>query len=84
MDLLFFIRTVDPTKVRTGEMQRDKDDPKLLETTVGRVVSLQPVAPDRSSGELKASVEKLFGEGGSGEQAKQLIPQVVVMVLVLM
>nr|GEU33785.1 cellulose synthase-like protein H1 [Tanacetum cinerariifolium] len=71
MDLLSFIRTADPMKVRIGERQRDEDEPKLLETTVGRVVPLLLVAPDRSSGELEASVEKLFGEGGSGEQAKQ-------------
>nr|GEY46757.1 ribonuclease H-like domain-containing protein [Tanacetum cinerariifolium] len=30
--------TVDPTKVRVGERERDKGEPKLLETTVGRVV----------------------------------------------
>nr|GEW42527.1 hypothetical protein [Tanacetum cinerariifolium] len=71
MDLLSFIRTANPMKVRIGERQRDEDEPKLLETSVGRVVSLLPVAPYRSSGELKASVEKLFGEGGSGEQVKQ-------------
>nr|GEX57604.1 hypothetical protein [Tanacetum cinerariifolium] len=56
---------------RIGERQRDKDEPKILETTVGRVVPLLPVAPDRSYGELEASVERLFGEGGSGEQAEQ-------------
>nr|GEU88514.1 hypothetical protein [Tanacetum cinerariifolium] len=71
MDLLSFIRTVDPTKVRVGERERDEGEPKLLETTVGRVVSLLPVAPDRSSGDLEASVDKLFDEGGSGEQADQ-------------
>nr|GEZ91452.1 hypothetical protein [Tanacetum cinerariifolium] len=38
---------------------------------VGHVVPLLPVAPDRSSGELEASVDKLFDEGGSGEQAEQ-------------
>nr|GEX47472.1 hypothetical protein [Tanacetum cinerariifolium] len=70
MDLLPFIRTADPTKVRISERQRDEDEPKLLETTVGRVVPLIPVAPDRSYGELEASVEKLFGEGGNGEQAE--------------
>nr|GEW61855.1 hypothetical protein [Tanacetum cinerariifolium] len=71
MDLLSFIRTADPTKVRIGKRERDEDEPKLLETTVGRVVLLLPVAPDRSSGELEASVDKLFDEGGSGEQADQ-------------
>nr|GEX77722.1 transposase (putative), gypsy type [Tanacetum cinerariifolium] len=71
MDLLSFIHTTDPTKVRIDERQHDEDEPKLLETTAGRVVSLLPVVPDRSSGELEASVEKLFGEGGSSEQVKQ-------------
>nr|GEU52581.1 hypothetical protein [Tanacetum cinerariifolium] len=71
MDLISFIRTANPTKVRIGERKYDKDKPKLLETIVGRVVLLLPVAPGRSSGELEASVEKIFGEGGSGEQAKQ-------------
>nr|GEW70330.1 hypothetical protein [Tanacetum cinerariifolium] len=63
MDLLSCICTVDPTKVRIGERQRDEDEPKILETIVGRVVSLLPVSPDCSSSELEASVEKLFGEG---------------------
>nr|GEV13547.1 hypothetical protein [Tanacetum cinerariifolium] len=57
--------------VRIGERQRDDDEPKLFKTTIGRVVPLLPVAPDRSSGELEASVDKLFDEGGSGEQAEQ-------------
>nr|GFB58361.1 hypothetical protein [Tanacetum cinerariifolium] len=68
---LSFIRTADHTKVRVGERQRDEDEPKLLETTIGRVVPLLPGAPGRSSGELEASVKKLFGEGESGEQAEQ-------------
>nr|GEX53610.1 hypothetical protein [Tanacetum cinerariifolium] len=71
MDLLSFIWTADPTKVRIGERERDEGKPKLLETTVGRVVLLLPVASDRSPGELEASVDKLFDEGGSGEQADQ-------------
>nr|GEV30122.1 hypothetical protein [Tanacetum cinerariifolium] len=61
--LLSFIRTADPTKVRIGERQREEDEPKLLETTVGRVVPLLPVTPDRSSSEMEASVDKLFDEG---------------------
>ncbi|GJY51443.1 hypothetical protein Tco_0442290 [Tanacetum coccineum] len=65
MDLLSFIRTADPTKVRVGERQRAEGEPKLLDTTVGRVVSILPVAPTRASSELEASVEKLFDEGGS-------------------
>nr|GEU76043.1 transposase (putative), gypsy type [Tanacetum cinerariifolium] len=71
IDLVSFIRTIDPTKVRINKRQRDEDEPKLLETIVGRVVSLLPVTPDRSSGELKASVDNLFDDGGSGEQSKQ-------------
>nr|GEW25908.1 hypothetical protein [Tanacetum cinerariifolium] len=71
IDLMSLIRTADPTKVRIDERQRDEVEPKLLETTVGRIVPLLSVAPDRSSGELEASVDKLFDEGGSDEQAKQ-------------
>ncbi|GJS21618.1 ribonuclease H-like domain-containing protein [Tanacetum coccineum] len=71
MDLLSFIRTADPTKVRVGERQRAEGEPKLLDTTVGRVVPLLPVAPARASSELEASVDKLFDEGGSGGQTKQ-------------
>ncbi|GKA61200.1 hypothetical protein Tco_0760607 [Tanacetum coccineum] len=43
IDLLAFIRTADPTKVKV-------------------------VAPDRSEGELEASIDKLFDEGSSTEQ----------------
>ncbi|GJW75983.1 hypothetical protein Tco_0137665 [Tanacetum coccineum] len=58
MDIFAFIHTLDPTKVKVVE-------PRLLETTVGRTVPLLPVAPDRTESELKASVDKLFDEGGS-------------------
>nr|GEX27211.1 hypothetical protein [Tanacetum cinerariifolium] len=71
MDLLSFIQTANPTKVRIGERQRSEEEPKILETTIGRVVLLISVAPARSSGKLEASVDKLFDEGGSGEQAEQ-------------
>ncbi|GKB39632.1 hypothetical protein Tco_0884574 [Tanacetum coccineum] len=71
MDLLSFIRTADPMKVRVGERQRVDGEPRLLETTVGRVVPFLPVAPARTSGELEASVDKLFDEGGGGEQVEQ-------------
>nr|GEV06255.1 hypothetical protein [Tanacetum cinerariifolium] len=47
------------------------DEPRLLDATVGRTVSLLPVAPDRADNELKASVERLFDEGGSGTQTEQ-------------
>ncbi|GJW68383.1 hypothetical protein Tco_0122807 [Tanacetum coccineum] len=71
MDLLSFIQTVDPTKVRVGERQRAEDEPKLLDTTVGRVVPLLPIAPARAKSELDASVDRLFDEGGSGNLAEQ-------------
>ncbi|GJR99281.1 hypothetical protein Tco_0315790 [Tanacetum coccineum] len=59
------------TKVRIGERHRAEDEPKLLNTTVGRVVPLLPIAPARAESELDASVDKLFDESGSGNQAKQ-------------
>ncbi|GJY64754.1 hypothetical protein Tco_0466214 [Tanacetum coccineum] len=71
MDLLSFIQTVDPTKVRISERQRAEGEPKLLDTTVGHVVPLLPVAPAHASSELEASVDKLFDEGGSSGHAEQ-------------
>ncbi|GKD92689.1 hypothetical protein Tco_1372526, partial [Tanacetum coccineum] len=68
MDLLAFIRTADPTKVRIGERQRGEDEPKLLDTTVGRTVPLLSVAPARAQSELDASVDRLFDEEGSGNK----------------
>nr|GEZ85558.1 hypothetical protein [Tanacetum cinerariifolium] len=65
MDLLDFIRTADTTKVRVAERQRTEDKPRLLKSTVGRFVSLPPIAPARASSELKASVDKLFNERAS-------------------
>nr|GEX77102.1 hypothetical protein [Tanacetum cinerariifolium] len=67
IDLLSFIRTANPTKVRVAKRQRVEDEPRLLESTVGRVVPFLPVAPSRASSELKASVDKLFDEGASGD-----------------
>ncbi|GJX49875.1 hypothetical protein Tco_0276720, partial [Tanacetum coccineum] len=65
MDLLSFIQTTDPTKVRVGERQYAEDEPRLLDTIVGRVVPLLPIAPARAESELDASVDKLFDEGVS-------------------
>ncbi|GJX30739.1 hypothetical protein Tco_0240594 [Tanacetum coccineum] len=65
IDFLSFIQTADPTKVRVGERQRAEGEPKLLDTTVGRVVPFLPIAPARASSELEASVDKLFDEGVS-------------------
>ncbi|GJZ52444.1 hypothetical protein Tco_0606959 [Tanacetum coccineum] len=71
MDLLAFIWTVDPMKVRIGKRQRTKDEPKLLDTTVGRVVPLLPVVSACASSELDVSVDKLFDKGRSSDQAEQ-------------
>ncbi|GKB84940.1 hypothetical protein Tco_0957212 [Tanacetum coccineum] len=62
MDLLAFIRTADPTKVRVGERQCGEDEPKLLDTTVGRTVPLLPVAPARAQSELDANVDSEVAE----------------------
>ncbi|GKD02983.1 hypothetical protein Tco_1177957 [Tanacetum coccineum] len=71
MDIFAFIHTLDPTKVRVVERERIKDEPRLLDTTIGRTVSLLPVASDRAKSELEASVERLFDKGGSGNQTEQ-------------
>ncbi|GJT30706.1 hypothetical protein Tco_0910981 [Tanacetum coccineum] len=51
-----------------GERQRGKDEPKLLDTTVGRTVPLLLVAPARAQSELDACVDRLFDEEGSGNE----------------
>ncbi|GKA28641.1 hypothetical protein Tco_0714886 [Tanacetum coccineum] len=71
MYIFAFIHTPDPTKVKVVERERIEDEPLLLETTVGRTVPLLPVAPDHTESKLEASVDKLFDEGGSGNQTKQ-------------
>ncbi|GKF27101.1 hypothetical protein Tco_0082995 [Tanacetum coccineum] len=71
MDIFAFIHTLDPTKVKVVERERIEDEPRLLETNVGRIVPLLPVTPDRAESELEASVDKLFDEGGSGTLAEQ-------------
>ncbi|GKE94963.1 hypothetical protein Tco_1579818, partial [Tanacetum coccineum] len=68
MDLLAFIHVADPTKVRIVEKERAEGEAKLLDSTIGRMVPLLPVALARAKSELEASVEKLFDEGGSTEQ----------------
>ncbi|GJV12565.1 hypothetical protein Tco_1354106 [Tanacetum coccineum] len=71
MNLLSFIQTANPTKVRVGERQRAEDEPKLLDTTVGCVVPLLPIAPARAKSKLDVSVDMLFDEGGSGNIVEQ-------------
>nr|GEY96217.1 hypothetical protein [Tanacetum cinerariifolium] len=48
MDLFAFIHAPDPTKVRVVERERDEGEPRLLETTVGRTISLLPITHDRA------------------------------------
>ncbi|GJR74689.1 reverse transcriptase domain-containing protein [Tanacetum coccineum] len=67
----FLAKTADPTKVRVGERQHAEDEPKLLDTTMGHVVPLLPIAPARAESELDASVDRLFDEGGSGNLAER-------------
>ncbi|GKC93100.1 hypothetical protein Tco_1158542 [Tanacetum coccineum] len=65
MDLFAFIHVADPTKVKVVERECAEGEVKLLDSTVGHVVPLLPVAPARAESELEASVEKLFDEGSS-------------------
>ncbi|GJX02359.1 hypothetical protein Tco_0186272 [Tanacetum coccineum] len=71
MDIFVFTHTPDPTKVRVVERERNEDEPRLLDTTVGCTSPLLPVALDRAKSELEASVERLFDEGGNGNQTEQ-------------
>ncbi|GKF18725.1 hypothetical protein Tco_0063643, partial [Tanacetum coccineum] len=68
MDFSAFIHVADPTKVRVAEKERAKGEARILDSTVGRVVPLLPVAPARAESELEASVDRLFDEGGSADQ----------------
>ncbi|GJU35673.1 hypothetical protein Tco_1184027 [Tanacetum coccineum] len=47
MDIFAFIHTPDPTKVKIVEREWNEDEPRLLDTTIGRTIPLLPVAPDR-------------------------------------
>nr|GEX31347.1 hypothetical protein [Tanacetum cinerariifolium] len=71
MNLLSFIRTTDPTKVRVAERQRV--EPRLLETTVGRVVMLLPVASTCASSELKLALTSFLIRGLVGMVKKKKI-----------
>ncbi|GJU95073.1 hypothetical protein Tco_1319829 [Tanacetum coccineum] len=63
--------TPDPTKLKIVERERNEDESLLLATTIGRIVPLLSVTPDRAESELEASVDRLFDEGGSSNQAEQ-------------
>ncbi|GJY37759.1 hypothetical protein Tco_0424123 [Tanacetum coccineum] len=68
MDLFAFIQVADPTKVKVVERERVEGEAKIMDSTVGRVVPLLPVAPARAESELEASVDKLFNEGRNADQ----------------
>ncbi|GKA83365.1 hypothetical protein Tco_0804960, partial [Tanacetum coccineum] len=68
LGMFAFIQVADPTKVKVGEREYAEEEARLLDSTVGRVVPLLPVAPARAESELEASVERLFDEGGSADQ----------------
>nr|GEX23075.1 hypothetical protein [Tanacetum cinerariifolium] len=73
MDVIAFIHTPDPTKVKVVERERKDDKPWFLETTVGRTIPLLPVVHDRGESELNASVDKLFDEGSSGTDSQDYL-----------
>ncbi|GKC01157.1 hypothetical protein Tco_0987293, partial [Tanacetum coccineum] len=63
-----FIHIVDPTKLKIVERERVVGKKRLLDSTVGRVVPILPIALACTEGNLEASVDKLFDEGSSTDQ----------------
>ncbi|GKE21989.1 hypothetical protein Tco_1433501 [Tanacetum coccineum] len=68
MDLLAFIHVADPTKVKVVEREYVKGEVKLLDSTIGHVVPLLPVAPAHAESKLEASVNQLFDKGGDADK----------------
>nr|GEU85082.1 hypothetical protein [Tanacetum cinerariifolium] len=58
----------DHTKVKVEERECAEEEARLLDSTVGRVVLLLPVALARVESKLEASMERLFDKGGSADQ----------------
>ncbi|GJW57334.1 hypothetical protein Tco_0104065, partial [Tanacetum coccineum] len=58
----------DPTKVKVGERERTEGEARLLDSIVGHVVPLLPVALARAESELEASADRLFNKDGSMDQ----------------
>nr|GEV34573.1 hypothetical protein [Tanacetum cinerariifolium] len=73
MDLFSFIQVADPTKVKVGKKERAEREIKLLESIVGCVVLLLPVASARAKNEMDTSVEKLFDESGGTNQGDSIV-----------
>ncbi|GJZ11959.1 hypothetical protein Tco_0546718 [Tanacetum coccineum] len=66
MDLNAFIRTADPRKVRIVERPRTENESPIVTVAKHRTVTLLPTSVSRPSGELSESIEREFGEDGSG------------------
>ncbi|GJR67356.1 hypothetical protein Tco_0013421 [Tanacetum coccineum] len=66
MDLNAFIRTADPRKVRIVERLRTENKRPIVTVAKHRTVTLLPTSVSRPSGELSESIEREFGEDGSG------------------
>ncbi|GKB37468.1 putative ribonuclease H-like domain-containing protein, partial [Tanacetum coccineum] len=73
LEKIFFLSSIpsNPTKVKVAEHERREGEPPLLETSVGYTVPLLPVALARAEGKLEESVDRLFGDSGTREQADQ-------------
>nr|GEU57487.1 putative reverse transcriptase domain-containing protein [Tanacetum cinerariifolium] len=56
--LVCFIQLANPTKAKVIERERDEGEAKLLDSTVGHVVSLLPVTPASAESELEASMDR--------------------------
>ncbi|GJR06769.1 hypothetical protein Tco_0529753 [Tanacetum coccineum] len=69
MDLSVFIHVLDPTKVKTIEREHAEGEAKLLETIVGHTVSLLLIVLAHAEEELEASIDRIFSEDVSREQA---------------
>nr|GEY58957.1 transposase (putative), gypsy type [Tanacetum cinerariifolium] len=73
IDLFSFIQVADPMKVKVGELERAEGETRLLDSIMGRVVLLLPVAPAYVDSELEASVERIVsGEDVAAEKPRRL------------
>ncbi|GKE16076.1 hypothetical protein Tco_1423653, partial [Tanacetum coccineum] len=66
MYLNAFIRTADPRKVRIVERPRTENKGPIVTVAKHRTVTLLPTSVYRPSRELSESIEREFGEDGSG------------------
>nr|GEY85718.1 hypothetical protein [Tanacetum cinerariifolium] len=71
VDVFAFIQVTDPTKVKVGEQERTEGKARLLDSTIGRVVSLLLIAQARVESELKAGVRIIVDENAVAERPKR-------------